>query len=132
VFLHSYSEAYASGSAAGLAPLWLIPALKLYLTDFLKRTFPGENALNHAFCGGKKLKAAAVYQASFNHGGGLWPGNRNLTHYARPFRAKRVASGCDGFLAIPCTSGRLQDLIAALFTKNPILTTRLSPLPDAC
>jgi hypothetical protein len=32
----------------------LIPALQLYLTDFLKYTFRHENAQNRAFYGGEK------------------------------------------------------------------------------
>jgi hypothetical protein len=50
------------------ALLWLIAALRLYLTDFLKCTFRGENAQNRAFSGGEKLKAAAVYCANINQG----------------------------------------------------------------
>jgi hypothetical protein len=55
---------------AGLAALSLIPVLTLYLIGFLNRIFPGENAKNRAFCGGEKLKAAAVYHAAINQGAG--------------------------------------------------------------
>jgi hypothetical protein len=37
---------------AARAMPWLIAALELYLTEFLKGTFEGEIAQNCAFCGG--------------------------------------------------------------------------------
>jgi hypothetical protein len=55
-----------------LARLSLIPVLKLYLTDFLNRTFSGENAKDCAFFGVEKMNAAAVYPSRFNQGAGLW------------------------------------------------------------
>jgi hypothetical protein len=68
MFLMSYSKSCSSRNAAGLARLSLIAALTLYLTDFLNRTFPGENTKNHAFSGRKKSKAAAVYQIPVKDG----------------------------------------------------------------
>ncbi len=43
------------------------PRNNLYLTDFLNRTFAGENARIFDFCGGKKLKPAPVYHAKINY-----------------------------------------------------------------
>jgi|SRR5215475_12189772 len=70
MFLHGYFESGGPSDAAALAPLSLIAVLKIYLTDFLKYTFRGENAKNRALFGGEKMKAAAVYQAGVNHGRG--------------------------------------------------------------
>jgi hypothetical protein len=36
--------------------------------DFLTHTFSRENAKNHAFFGGQKMKTAAIYHVHFNHG----------------------------------------------------------------
>jgi hypothetical protein len=66
MFLHNYFDGHRSGDTAGLARLSLIAVLTLYLIGFLNRTFPGENAKIRAFCGGEKLKAAAVYRAQIN------------------------------------------------------------------
>jgi hypothetical protein len=66
--LLSYFENAGFAGAAAFTPLWLTPVLRLYLTDFLKCTFRGENAQNRAFSGGEKLKAAAVYCANINQG----------------------------------------------------------------
>jgi hypothetical protein len=41
--------------------------MKLYLTDFLNRTFPGENAKNRDFSGKEKMKAAAIYHVRVKH-----------------------------------------------------------------
>jgi hypothetical protein len=51
--------------------LSLIRVLTLYLTDILNRIFSGENAKNHDFSGGKKMKAAAVYYSGINQGAAL-------------------------------------------------------------
>src|SRR5208337_2402710 len=40
---------------------------QIYLTDFLNRTFAGENAKNRAFCGGEIFKSAPVYHSGINH-----------------------------------------------------------------
>jgi hypothetical protein len=64
--LRSYSGNCGSRDAAGSARLSLIAVLELYLTDFLKCIFPGENAKYRAFCGRKKLKAASVYPPAIN------------------------------------------------------------------
>jgi ArsR family transcriptional regulator, arsenate/arsenite/antimonite-responsive transcriptional repressor len=53
MFLRSYFESLGFRDEAGWLPLSLIPLLRLYLTGFLKRTFPGEIALNRGFCRGK-------------------------------------------------------------------------------
>jgi hypothetical protein len=44
MFLLRYFERTGFGAAATLATIWLIVVLKLYLTDFLTRTFWRENA----------------------------------------------------------------------------------------
>src|SRR5208282_2725252 len=46
---------------------WLMRQLKLYLTDFLNRSFAGENAVFHDFRGGEILTPGAVYHAGINH-----------------------------------------------------------------
>jgi hypothetical protein len=66
MFLQSYSERGGSRDVTGLAALSLMPVLRIYLTDFLNRTFSRENAKNHPFCGGEKMKTAAVYHAVIN------------------------------------------------------------------
>jgi hypothetical protein len=53
LFLLAISKLVAMRRPGGLCAPRLILLLKLYLTGFLKRTFPGENALNRAFCLGK-------------------------------------------------------------------------------
>jgi hypothetical protein len=45
----------------------LNPRNYLYLTDFLNRTFWGENAQNFDFCGGKIRKPGPVYHPRLNH-----------------------------------------------------------------
>jgi hypothetical protein len=77
MFLIDYFNDFGCVDVAGCAPLLLIAALKLYLTDFLNRTFPGENAKNRDFFGGKIFKARLVYQPSIKHG----PAHRKLTLY---------------------------------------------------
>jgi hypothetical protein len=57
--------------STGRALPWLIRKLDLYLTDFLKRTFPGENAKIHAFCGVEIFRTRRVYQSGVNHGTAL-------------------------------------------------------------
>jgi hypothetical protein len=47
--------------------LALNPGLRLYLTDFLNRTFSREIAQNRDFYGGEKLSAACLYHAGINH-----------------------------------------------------------------
>jgi hypothetical protein len=66
MFLRGYFESRDPNGAAGLVPLSLIAVLELYLTDFLKCTFRGENAQNRAFCGGEKSTAVSIYQARIN------------------------------------------------------------------
>jgi hypothetical protein len=83
MFLHDYFWNNGSRDAPCIARFSLIPVLKLYLRDFLNRTFSGENAKNHAFCGGEKLNAAAVYPTLINQGAALrisWLFLRNLHH----------------------------------------------------
>jgi hypothetical protein len=66
MFFQSYFETGSSRAAAGLAGLPLIAVLRLYLTDFWNRIFPGENAKNRDFSGREIIKAAAVYQTRIN------------------------------------------------------------------
>jgi hypothetical protein len=40
----------------------------LTLTDFLNRTFAGENAKCRDFCGGNKSERDPLYHAGINHG----------------------------------------------------------------
>jgi hypothetical protein len=70
MFLRDYFWHSGSRDAPCIARFSLIPVLKLYLRDFLNRTFSGENAKNHAFSGGEKLNAAGVYHARIKHGPG--------------------------------------------------------------
>jgi hypothetical protein len=53
----------------------------LHLTDFLNRTFAGENAQNRAFCGGEKLKAVRLYHAAINDGAALREINALFTRF---------------------------------------------------
>jgi hypothetical protein len=69
-FSTTTSDSAAPETRPGLGRLSLIQALRLYLTDFLNRTFPGENAKIRAFSGGEKLKTAAVYQTRIKHDAG--------------------------------------------------------------
>jgi hypothetical protein len=45
--------------------------LKIYLTDFLNRTFRGENAQKSRFLRRGEKKSGALYHAGINHGAGL-------------------------------------------------------------
>jgi hypothetical protein len=69
--------------------------LTLYLTDFLNRIFPGENAKNRDFSGEEKLKAAAVYLAQINQGAPLWKPVLCL-RYLYPSPYPRPAPRADG------------------------------------
>jgi hypothetical protein len=64
MFLQSYFWSSSFGDAAVLARLWLIAAMRLYLTDFLTRVFSGKIAKNHAFCG-KMQRAAPPFTIPF-------------------------------------------------------------------
>jgi hypothetical protein len=54
MFSLDYFDSRGLRDPAGLPRLSLIPVLHLSLTEFLNRTFAGENAKNRAFFGGKK------------------------------------------------------------------------------
>jgi hypothetical protein len=71
MFFQDYFCDRGLGTAIRPAPLWLNSVLKVYLTDFLNRTFPGENAKNRAFCGVEKMEAASVYQLHVNQGAAI-------------------------------------------------------------
>jgi hypothetical protein len=72
MFLNSYSEFRSFRDAAAFARLWLIRVLKLYLTDFLNRIFPGEIAKFRAFFGMEKMKTAAVNRPVINQVAAPW------------------------------------------------------------
>jgi hypothetical protein len=75
--------------AAGLG---LNGGLLLYLTDFLNRTFAGENAKNLQFCGGKYSDASSVYHEAINHGAAVPPVCRPLRHASRVVAAREAVS----------------------------------------
>jgi hypothetical protein len=68
------------------------PRNKIILTGFLNRTFAGENAKNHAFCGGEKLKSSGVYQARIKHGAAQWKSTFRLCGFA-PSRWAALLNG---------------------------------------
>jgi hypothetical protein len=70
MYLRDSFDSAGRRSVARSARLSLIAALKLYLTHFSSRTFPGENAKNCAFSGERKMKAAAIYLDGINQGAG--------------------------------------------------------------
>ena len=68
--------------------------LILYLTDFSNRIFPGENAKNHDFFGGEKMKAARLYHSAIYHSAEILARYRILTEHLRqekpPIRCRQA------------------------------------------
>jgi hypothetical protein len=60
MFLLTYFRSCGSIGVLVLAPLSLIPAMRLYLTGFLKRIFSGEIALNRVFFREKTQRLQAL------------------------------------------------------------------------
>jgi hypothetical protein len=73
MFLLAYSRCRGAADATGFGRFALMRNSKLYLTNFLNRTFSGENTQNRDFSGREKLKVAAVYRVPINQGAGRSP-----------------------------------------------------------
>jgi hypothetical protein len=105
MFLLSYFDRVGFRAAVGLPPLSLISVLTLYLTDFLNRIFPGENAKNHAFYGEEKSKPAAVYRRRINQGAGPRKPVLNLRCLHLSFWPLPALNGQPMSNFTPCASG---------------------------
>ncbi|MGO8954818.1 MAG: hypothetical protein ACLQF2_16045 [Rhodomicrobium sp.] len=70
--------------------------MQIYLTDFLKRTFGGENAKNRDFCGEKNFKSGPVYHFRINYAAALRKSAHAVVRGPSQRRARHASIPGDG------------------------------------